>query len=427
VDLFPSSSDPIEQTLAALEDSTLYEKRENVPIFAPHNLQRAKLGPDGKPLLDANGNPIIATLEATDEDMEEVCQHAREALERTGQLIKGTLGHFDYRPGIPETAQPPIACFYKDLHVGEYGPEKVKGILATQYIRRQFLKEVTQEYPERSPDYRAAKKEITAVASLKRDGQLPLGIISYQRGGSPMLVQYIDDTEKTPMDPEETPDADMPDEQFMKRCDQYMSQKFPHLAAMHTQYAATAMGAAPAPGAPPAMPPAAAPPAAPAAHPPAAPPAAAPKAEEKPEQHMQHAPEQYAALERRLAEQQARIDAAEKKQRHAERKADLMQLRDQHGVILDVDDEMKYLADLAPDQYAAQKVRIVKNYPHDPTKDPSVSVVVDSQRETPDQYFASEAGVEEVLQFLKHESIEGRSHDWDAAKKIVGEKKAKKR
>lgn len=404
-------------TLEALEDSTLYEKRENVPIFAPHDIKRPKTGPDGQPLLDANGQPVLAHLEATDQDMEEVCQHAREALERTGQLIKGTLGHFDYRPGVPETAQPPIACFYKDLHVGKYGPEGVVGILATQYIRRQYLKEVTQEYPERSPDYRSAKKEITAVASLKRDGQLPLGVISYERGTSSMLVHYLNDyqgdTEKT-MDPTAAPSVDSPDEEFMRKCDQYMQQKYPHLGPMHTQYAATMMGAQAAPGAAPAAPPMGAPPAAaPAAAPPAAPAAAAPKPpappeEKKPEQHVGASPTQYAALERRLADQQARIDAAEKKTRHAERRAELMQLRDEHGVILNVDDEMQYMADLPPDQYTAQKVRIVKNYPHDPTKDPHIAVATSPRGDDPEQYFRTEAGSEDLIQFLKNEAKEQR-------------------
>lgn len=426
MDYFNSTSDPITMTLESLEDSTLYEKRTGVPIFAPHDLSRPKTGPDGQPLLDADGKPVMAHLEATEADMEEVCQHAREALERTGQLIKGTLGHFDYRPGVPETSQPPIACFYKDLHVGKYGPEGVVGILATQYIRRQYLKEVTQEYPERSPDYRSAKKEITAVASLKRDGQLPLGVISYERGGSSLLVHYMD-TEKTNMDPTDMPSVDSPDEEFMRKCDQYMASKYPRLGDMHTQFSATAMGAQPAPGAAPAAPPAAAP----AVAPPAAPAAAAPKPpappeDKKPEQHMNVAPEQYAALQRELSETKASVTAMERKTRHAERRADLMQLRDNHGVILDVDDEMKFLADLAPEQYAAQKVRIVRNYPHDPTKDPHVSVITNPTQDDPEQYFRGEAGADELQQFLKNEAKESRFPTYEEAKQKLAAKRVKK-
>src|SRR5258708_6186361 len=83
-------------------------------------------------------------------------------------------------PGVPETLQPPIACFYPadEWRIGKFGPDGETAILATQYIRRKYLSEVTQEYPERSPDYRAPSKRITCIASLKRDGQLPLGTIS---------------------------------------------------------------------------------------------------------------------------------------------------------------------------------------------------------------------------------------------------------
>lgn len=414
--------DPISETFASLQDTTLYERREGVPIFMPHDIRRPKLDAHGNPVVGPDGKPVLNELKVTTADLEEIIQNAKQDFE-SGMLVKGTLGHFDYRPGVPETAQPPIACYYPaaEWRVGKL-PSGEPAILTTQYIRRKYLSEVTQEYPERSPDYRAATKRITAVASLKRDGQLPLGTISYNETTIP--TRYIDEAK---MDPTDEPSADQPDEQFMAKCDQYMQSKYPHLPAMHTQYAATAMGAQPMPGAAPpvAGAPTAAPPPQPAPQPAGGPPDKPGKEQpDKPEQHMNTAPAQYAALERRLADSEAKIAASEKKARHAERRGDLVQLQSTHGILFDLNDELKDLCDLPPEQYQRSLAKIARNYPRDPTRIPDVPVATNGTPDDPEQYLrTTEAGSDELTQYLKHEAQQGRYPEYEDALAAVAKKR----
>jgi hypothetical protein len=81
------------------------------------------------------------------------------------------------------------------------------------------------------------------------------------------------------------------------------------------------------------------------------------------------------------------------------------------------------LADLPPEQYSRAVQKIARNYPRDPTRIPDVSVLT-ATPDDPEQYLrTTEPGVDEVLQFLKVEAQQGRSHDWDEAVATVAKKR----
>lgn len=260
-------SDPVNRTLADLENPSLFTKETGVPIFCPHIAKKsnAKTGQ-------------MEEVVVTEEDLPLIVQNINSRVTRTGNLVKGSIGHFRYDKNATETDQPDIVCFYKDAAVGRYGPQQTVGILATRYIRRGFEKMVRRDFPERSADYYPGSKEITAVASLKRDAELDLGVISYREelGGvicyrrEGLAIRYMGGTQ--PMDepvpapalgpengddPAKPPSSPAPSEQFMAHCDHYMKTRFPHLPAMHAKHVAQMAAETAPPHAPPvpAMPP----------------------------------------------------------------------------------------------------------------------------------------------------------------------------
>ena len=182
------ATDPTVVTLAQLNDPTKYVRLDNVPIFCPHE-RKIKGG---------------KTIKVTESTLEEIADNAHERQTGPGQLVRVTLGHIIQDRNTPETKQPRPVGLAKITQVGTYGPGREPGLLATFYIRRPDWEEV-KTYPFRSAEYYPDNQTITGVALLRRDPELDLGTITYDRGGRVCLHYSME--------------APMPDETFLDGAD----------------------------------------------------------------------------------------------------------------------------------------------------------------------------------------------------------------
>lgn len=160
------SGDPTMDFLASLEDETLYERKENVPAFVAH--KRKFKGKDGR----------TQEIEVTEADLRQIAANALKREKETGTLAVIKIGHV--RPEEDEESQPDILGYIRDWRVGTFGPENKTALLYTEYVKRERLQE-RKKYPFRSPEYYPGKKQITGVAILKRDPELDLGMVAYER------------------------------------------------------------------------------------------------------------------------------------------------------------------------------------------------------------------------------------------------------
>lgn len=170
--------DPTLEFMRSLDDETKFKIKRGVPIFIPHERMRPVKDKDGKVVLE-NGKPKLKKVVVTEDDLEEICQNAaaREDDDTVGVI---TIGHRQLKPDFPETEQPPLVGYQKNLQVGRFGKKRRVGILADLHYPIDRYDEV-KKYPHVSVDYHDGRKEITGLALLVREPELDLGMQSYGR------------------------------------------------------------------------------------------------------------------------------------------------------------------------------------------------------------------------------------------------------
>lgn len=182
-----------------LENPDLYERIDDIPIFAKH--AGKKKGSDGK----------WHEVKVDDRDLQEISQ-AYQEMEKSGSLPVITPGHRIVDQEVSEEDQPEPWGYCRNLRPGTYiGPEgnKVPTLLGTYYLSKKAISKdgkpanvAARTFPFRSVDYYAGLKKISGVALLRRDPFLDLGLVSY--------VSYAQENVMPP--PTEPPDSRVTDE-----------------------------------------------------------------------------------------------------------------------------------------------------------------------------------------------------------------------
>lgn len=239
------ASDPTMVLAEQFADPSKWDKViRKIPIFKSHEA----IDKDGRVKYRIDPKKLKAIADAINENWE-----------RYGKPLKLFLGHTKDPKTTPQSQQPPLVGFAKDAVVGRYGPERELGVLTTWFIKPGWLEKV-KDYPERSPEFYPNKSEITAVALLKTDPRLNMGMVTYERSDGAVLYQrgfdmpVMDDPKPTD-DPTKLPDDDMdqvdePNDEDVAKFMKYMAgcmKKYMAPAASGTNGGVPAPGGAPAP------------------------------------------------------------------------------------------------------------------------------------------------------------------------------------
>lgn len=226
------ATDPTRDFLRQLDDASQWVIVRNVPIFAAHTRKDAK----GKEYRVGRS------------ELEKTVQTYQRMEREYGVVPRITLGHIRLDPNAPETSQPKIVGYGRNLKLGTFGPGKKEALLADCYFRKADYPQVKQ-YPYRSAEYYPNSHEITGIALLVRDPQLDLGMVAYRRGDEPCFRYVMENA----MDPTATPNASdlSPEEtQLAEKLMRYMCSKMPGMAQMMAPAPVPAPAPAPAPALP---------------------------------------------------------------------------------------------------------------------------------------------------------------------------------
>ena len=170
------------QLIGSLDDPRLFEKKERVAVFKPHELDLPAHSHPG------TGQKVAARkIKVTEADLPEIAANINKSYADDGQLVKLVIGHRSQNPNLPEHQQAKVAGYarhYRAELVQRPGGKALR-LTHTEYIHKNkpYSKDVLDgQYPERSPEYDPVNKTITAVALLTRDQALPLGTVCYEAG-----------------------------------------------------------------------------------------------------------------------------------------------------------------------------------------------------------------------------------------------------
>ncbi len=423
-------------TVAELSNPDLFTKIENVPVFTPENVW--------KTVRDANNELKWVQLQVDEKDLEEIAKNTNADC-KVGNLPIGTIGHLNYDRTAEETKQPPWCSLWSDFKVTKFGPDNSVGITATHYVRKKMADEAA-EYPRRSPDYNIKTKKISGIALLKREAQMPLGVIGH--GNDPVISCAFEEgsdagmgTPEVNRDPTSQPNANDPDPKLASMmeqcCAQYMAKNYPGMTEMHSAHMAAkatppATGATPTPGAvPPAMPAPAAP-TAPAANPM---PAARPQTQGPPMQHTaETTPAQFAKFEAdwnaKFETERAERIKIERELMAERRRKEIAQFAKDNGKKIDVEAEVKEVMDFdgaGTPMNAAQYEKHVKRFAQYQDEEidiadlPRVQMAATGIHGKPDANAEPTAKEhEQVMQFMREEAIQGRLlHDAEDYDKVL--------
>ncbi len=207
-----------------LDDPTLFERVEGVPIFTPHiTTKRNKQTGESQ------------EVSVDKDDLKEIAKKLQQMEREKGVLPIITPGHRNIDPAFPEQQQPKPWGYARGAEFGHYiSPEgkKVPALLTTHYYSRTVraedgtpANEAARTYPFRSVDYYAGTKEISGIALLRRDPALDMGLIAYGETDAQGLFHYAEENvmpagpqepkmpdPTTPPSAEATPGSPMDDE-----------------------------------------------------------------------------------------------------------------------------------------------------------------------------------------------------------------------
>lgn len=382
------------QTLKRFADPSQWDVVRDVPIFAVHKV--IKRGADGQP----------EKIEVTEGDLKAIEQMARHQESVNGVCPRITLGHMKLPKDTPEPTQPAPIGFSRNLRVGRWGPKQKLGILCDQWFEK-GKKPQPGDYPYRSVEYYPDTHEITGVALLRRDPELDLGIVTYERGTPCFCYSREDDMAEMNdptkgndgVEPTGQPDATAPDPEFQEHFMRCVRHNFPHLPSMHAahqkQYAAGPGGPAPAiPSATNGSIPEAG--------------AALKGEEEEAETYLRrNFPRVYAR------QQQERADAS-RKLLHYTRLQNEVELRQlvSDGYPIDLHAELQECADKDPKQFARYKQMLVRHYEdrRGPAQYSGIELPVSENGRMPAKL--DDAGYDRAMQYMRDKNC-----SWTEAEK----------
>lgn len=243
-------------TLASVEQFSDPSKWErvipNVPIFKPHKVK------------DKKGKDLVVDPKR----LEEICHQIKELFDRRGVAVRFQRGHTKNPTETDQADQPEIYGFGLNPHIGRFGPDKELGILVDMYVRPGCMKYVS-ELPYRSSEFYPDTNEITAVALLRTDPKLDMGMLLYQddtaaikqdrSGRVYFYMENVMDFDPTKKPGDEDMDKDLGsfgdddtlnkpggdddhdgipndlDPDFEGKMDAYMDKKYPHFGKMYQE------------------------------------------------------------------------------------------------------------------------------------------------------------------------------------------------
>ena len=178
-------NDPTMDVIRAFDNPSAWgDIKDNVPIFRAHKWWVRKLANGtldekttlpGQPDLRSEDGWILK-YEVKEEDLDEVCKEVNRSLSQDAKPIKLLVGH--RRAGAPQELQPEIAGFGRGAVLGTFGQQNIPAVMTRAYYKKGY-ENAAADYPERSPEYRHGMKDITAVALLKTEPRLPMGLTGY--------------------------------------------------------------------------------------------------------------------------------------------------------------------------------------------------------------------------------------------------------
>ncbi len=218
--------DPTLEAVESLRDEKKWKIVPNVPIFIPHTRK------------DENGQPKYHVTEADLKEIANVCN----ARARAGALGKIQIGHTirdqygddGFLRKTPEHEQPELVGVFKDYKVGRFGPEQKPALLVNLYYRRDKF-DHAKTYPFRSVEYYNQAKEITALALLRKDPDLDMGMLLFSRDLGPCDYYSSKGLPMTESLSEEViPDEDEEmDEEYSRKFMGAMKKHFPKLVEQY--------------------------------------------------------------------------------------------------------------------------------------------------------------------------------------------------
>lgn len=360
--------------LRTFEDETAWDRVvKAVPIFVPHETK------------DRNGKPYKvdkARLERIARRINHLQEHYGVVIRLMPEHTKLTQGPDGTGRLAPQAEQPDTWGYACNARVGPWGPEQTPAILVDWYICPGRLADF-KDRPYRSPEFFGPEDEIRAIAVLKTEPRLDMGMLAYGGDGASLMQAYarIGDwtfysMESSMPDPTQKPDAAAGDDEFTKKCHaamhQYMNTNFPHLPKMHEAYAAhlQAQAQPPAENVETGMPGKG-----------GEPPAPALPAEPKthPEQNSRgQIPDQYAKV---FAAQSARMETLERQLRTANYEKALASVCQQYG--LDLAAELADVKDCTQSQFDAHVARLKRHWEAYEARQLASDVMVDTSRSNP--------------------------------------------
>lgn len=345
-------SDPTLDALAQFEDESQWKIIPDVPLFDVHQEKNEK----GEVVRDITPDFL--------QELADTCNLREEA---TGDVSPSGAGHLlrdpDGKP-VKETDQPAIWAYYRNFHVGEFGPSKKTALLADCYVKPEHYDEYVS-YPRRSVELWWKDKIIDWVGALRRTPKRDLGLIVAHKTGpiytceAPMTDDLAAGRTQTEGDDDpmvaKCMSAFMAHPQ-MKQMQTFMAESAPviqHLAKKYAAELGAGNGAIPEPS------------------------KVEPQNDEKlkPEEHARKADDalhfakverENAELKKQMADTSAKVDSLVGQYQRKDREGKLITLQ-REGYQLDVEEEMKEFAKATDEQFAGHLARIVKHYQKDPT------------------------------------------------------------
>ncbi len=153
----------------------------DVPIFREHHMYEVGQGEKAYkvPVLPGETPPEGARyLYSVDKGrLDKIAAAINGNLDKHEKPIKLFAGH-TRGPG-DQLKQPPLVGYGGRARRGLWGPENIEAVLTPLFIEK-GCQSTVKELPERSPEFYPATNDLTALALLKTDPKLPMGMLSYQ-------------------------------------------------------------------------------------------------------------------------------------------------------------------------------------------------------------------------------------------------------
>lgn len=232
--------DPTLASVARFSDPAAWDLiLRGIPVFIPHQIKSR----DGR------------TISVDEKRLRQIANNINKSFKSRGVPVKYQEGHTLPPTEVPQGHQPEIHAYGIGARVGKWGPGQKLGLLLDMYVLPGHLSRVRQ-FPFRSAEFYDDRDNITAVALLRTDPRLDMGVVFYAQDD--LTVSYDQNFARVlcysrntmPLDPTMQDDDRLPDEEpgtgdekepevdeeFDRKADQYMGRKYKHLPTMYQEF-----------------------------------------------------------------------------------------------------------------------------------------------------------------------------------------------